>query len=202
MDLTSTPYNGVVRNASTELPSPKTLCDMMKTWAVKYATYGWHIVQVWGVKRFAHTAEDAVCHCPKREKCPSPGKHPVELGWPEKATCDLEVIKKWNWTNKNIGIVTGRISNAYVIDQDVKDPQKNGVENLLEWEADNVRLFPKFIVKTGGGGCHYYFPYPKDLNLGGAGGSPLGGVDIRADKQFVVAPPSRHYSGGRYVWGV
>jgi hypothetical protein len=51
---------------------------------------------------------------------------------------------------------------------------------------------------TGGGGRHLYFAHPGGLVRNKVGLAP--GIDIRADGGYVVAPPSLHASGLRYVW--
>ena len=54
-------------------------------------------------------------------------------------------------------------------------------------------------VKTGGGGRHLYFQYPKDgtevrnrVKVGGLS------IDVRGINGYVIAPPSNHHSGNRY----
>ena len=193
MDITDSRYTEPCVNTSAEsgmvIATPTTILD----WAIKYAQQKWHVIQVYGLR------DNLTCRCAKSKHCPSPGKHPIEPGWPDKATCDVEIIKNMNWDNMNIGIVTGSVSDLYVLDTDLKN---DGPDNLAQWELENVQLLPQFIVETGGGGFHYYFPYPKDFNFTGKAIKKIIGVDIRADRQFVVAPPSRHYLGGKYVWGV
>lgn len=56
-----------------------------------------------------------------------------------------------------------------------------------------------FYVKTGGGGGHAYFSYPKDGQRWGNKAGFLQGLDIRAEGGYVVAPPSLHESGEKYT---
>ena len=54
------------------------------------------------------------------------------------------------------------------------------------------------LFHTGGGGRHYYFRYPSS---GMAKVAHLGpGIDLKHDGGYIIAPPSRHISGGIYHW--
>ena len=99
-----------------------------------------------------------------------------------------EEIKKWaeSYSNLNIGIVTGSISGIVVVD--------------IEAGGSVADLPSTVIVKTGGGGFHYYYKHPK---------TPVKNAvrirdktDIRGDGGYVIAPPSLHKSGNRYEWVV
>jgi putative DNA primase/helicase len=62
------------------------------------------------------------------------------------------------------------------------------------------KLPPTLTVLTGGG-LHLYYKYPNGLQQIKSTAGLLGpGLDVRADGGYVVAPPSRHASGGDYVW--
>ncbi|MBK9303851.1 MAG: bifunctional DNA primase/polymerase [bacterium] len=92
--------------------------------------------------------------------------------------------------DSNIGIVTGKISNLVVLDI---DPRNGGNETFdsLGLTAKDLSSVP--MVRTGGGGRHFYFRCPE-------GGMPkaarLGpGIDIKSDGGIVVAPNSSHMKG-------
>lgn len=89
---------------------------------------------------------------------------------------------------RNVGIVTGKISGLVVLDVD-------GEEGLASVRG---RVLPVTPVAKTGKGFHYYFAHPG-FELPNAVGI-LPGVDVRADGGYVVAPPSIHASGRRYVW--
>ncbi len=55
-----------------------------------------------------------------------------------------------------------------------------------------------FIAKTGGGGFHLYYRFPKSGDYRNSTGTD--GIDVRAEGGYVVAPPSRHRSGNSYEW--
>jgi len=99
-------------------------------------------------------------------------------------------IDKWFTSDKvSIGIVTGEISGISVIDVDKKD---GGLETIKD-----LHLPITWSVKTGGGGWHYYYKYHKDAPTTAG---IYQGVDVRSDGGQVVAPPSMHETGNRYVW--
>src|SRR5690606_160575 len=71
-----------------------------------------------------------------------------------------EEIRQWwqQYSNANIGIVTGKVSGTVVIDL---DPDKGGNES-------GARIYEQaptdLIVKTGRGGYHLYYRYPEDVD--------------------------------------
>lgn len=102
-----------------------------------------------------------------------------------------EKVSEW-WTKfpkANIGIVTGKISDLIVIDI---DPRHGGTDEAFK----NIKTVK---AKSGGGGWHYYFKYQKGIPTG-AQVQP--GIDIRSDGGFIIAPPSIHSSGQKYMWEV
>jgi len=124
--------------------------------------------------------------------CSKNGKKPITEHGYKDASRDLSVISKWfnNNTDNNIGVPTGKMNGITVLDVDKK---YGGFYSL---EKFDVPFTP--YVETGGGGRHYYFKYtPKALT----GANRLGpGLDIRNDGAYVIAPPSIHASGEKYVW--
>jgi hypothetical protein len=125
-----------------------------------------------------------------------PGSKKPMVAWAsfqkERATKDQ--INEW-WSKNpdcNIGIVTGEISDLFVVDIDTEEGQKN----LEEYGFDSI-ITP--TVKTPRGGQHLYFKYPEGTNITiGAGKIP--GTDFRGNGGFVVAPPSTNVTGKPYEW--
>jgi len=103
-----------------------------------------------------------------------------------------EVIDWWTeYPDANISIITGPINNITVVDIDNK-PDKPAHITAKELNLPLTRM-----VKTGGGGFHYYYLYdPKTKTTA----SILPNVDIRSKGGQVVAPPSLHHSGNTYEW--
>jgi hypothetical protein len=99
------------------------------------------------------------------------------------------------WPEAGIGVVTGPISGLVVVDV---DPGHGGDESLEKLEREHGALPMTVECRTGGGGRHLYYAHPGGLIRNKVGLAP--GIDIRADGGYVVAPPSLHASGSRYVW--
>jgi hypothetical protein len=109
-----------------------------------------------------------------------------------------EQIKEW-WKqtpNANVGIVTGRISNLFVIDLDKYDPHYDE-SIVVQYIPDNI-VCP--IVTTAGGGSHLYFSMP-DITIS-IGARFIPGCDFRGEGGYVVAPPSVNGTGKAYTWSV
>jgi hypothetical protein len=109
---------------------------------------------------------------------------------------------KWGKT-PNIGIVTGQICGGYiVIDLDNK-PEKgvNGYEELKRWQRETGLILPEetWTAITGSGGYHLWFH--TDRAMRGYVNDDIG-IDLRADGNQVVVPPSMHRSGNRYQWEI
>jgi hypothetical protein len=111
------------------------------------------------------------------------------------ATTDPATIRDW-WQREhraNIGLRTG--CGLTVLDV---DPRHGGDRALsAHLHTRSVRLAPTPEVATGGGGSHYYFAAPEHLR---SARLPGGGLELKADGGYVVAPPSIHPTGPRYTW--
>ncbi len=105
-----------------------------------------------------------------------------------------EDIRKWwkKWPNANIGIITGKLSNLAVIDVDTEE----GKEEISRLIPDSYE-FP--ISETPDGGQHYYFRYPKEMEIRN-NVRKVPGCDLRAEGGYVVAPPSKGENGKCYQW--
>ena len=92
----------------------------------------------------------------------------------------------------NIGVVTGKISNIFIIDIDVKHPES--LTQLDLWKKEHGE-FNTYTVKTGSGGYHFYFQYDEKIK-GGIGFRK--GIDILSDGRQAVLPPFFN-SNGQYI---
>ena len=126
------------------------------------------------------------------------GKRPlVERGFHE-ATTDEATIEGW-WADHpeaNVAFPTGSASGIVVVDVDAE-----GLDELEEWRQSG-HVAPTREVRTGKG-VHLYYAQPEERVRGGVGGRMDGfprGIDLRADGQYVVAPPSVHETGARYAF--
>ncbi|HTN42540.1 MAG TPA: bifunctional DNA primase/polymerase [Nitrospiria bacterium] len=110
---------------------------------------------------------------------------------------DAGQVRAWyaKWPKANLGIVTGAVSGIFVVDV---DPKHGGAESLGELERRLGPLPVTVEAVSGGGGRHVYFAHPGGVVPNRAGLAP--GIDVRGDGGMIVAPPSVHPSGVRYVW--
>jgi hypothetical protein len=155
--------------------------------ALDYARRGWAVFPL-------HSVKDGTCTCGNRA-CDSPGKHPrTERGFKD-ATTDEAVIRAWwgRWHSANVGIRTGTESGLVVVDV---DPRHGGSIEAVEAAFGPLPTTPRAL--TGGGGTHLFFALPGFAVRNRVG--ILAGVDVRGDGGYIVAPPSRHASGGNYRW--
>jgi hypothetical protein len=137
----------------------------------------------------------AGCSC-RDPGCGQPGKHPLGSLVPhgaKDATCNRARVLAW-WTRHpqaNIGLGTGHRFDVL----DVDGPAGAHAIRALAAEHGLVSSGP--LVRTGGGGWHYYL---ASTGLGNVHPYGLDHVDWRGQGGYVLAPPSRHASGHPYQW--
>ena len=159
--------------------------------AVVYARRGWPVLPV-----HAPRAGAMSCSC-GHEDCASPAKHPRIAGGLTAASTSTTDVQQWwrRWPDANVAIRTGEESGLVVLDI---DPRHGGDETLRELIEAHGPLPPGRTVATGGDGLHIYFRHPRHRVANDAGTRLGAGLDVRGDGGYVLAPPSRHSSGGRY----
>lgn len=96
-------------------------------------------------------------------------------------------------SNANIGISTD--TGLAVVDIDKKN---NGWESFQKLQQEIGSLPPTVKCTTPGGGMHYYFSTTGRIVASRT--KVLPGIDIRAKRGYVVAPPSIRENGRRYEW--
>jgi hypothetical protein len=135
------------------------------------------------------------CSC-RDPGCGQPGKHPlgslVPHGIKDATTNRARVLAWWiQQPQANIGLATGHRFDVL----DVDGPTGEAAIRALAAEHGLVSSGP--LVRTGGGGWHYYL---APTGLGNVHPAGLAHVDWRGRGGYVVAPPSRHASGHPYRW--
>jgi hypothetical protein len=105
-------------------------------------------------------------------------------------------IKSW-WSENphyNVGIITGKLSNLFVVDIDTEE----GFKNINEYIPDSI-VTP--TVATPRGGQHLFFKYPvgNDITIGAGA---IVGTDFRGEGGYVVGAPSVNGNGKAYTWTV
>lgn len=160
--------------------------------ALVFARRGWPVLPVHSPRPGA-----TPCSCAHPD-CTSPAKHPRITGGLKSATTDTAQIQQWwvQWRDANVGVRTGAESGLVVLDV---DPRHSGHDTLARLEREHGPLPPGRTVTTGGDGLHLYFRHPGHRVANDAGTRLGPGLDIRGDGGYVLAPPSRHVSGGRYA---
>jgi hypothetical protein len=133
------------------------------------------------------------CSCGDRA-CGQVGKHPLGALVPHglnEATTNRARVLAW-WTRHplaNIGLATGHRFDVL----DVDGPHGAAAIRALAAEHGLASSGP--LVRTGGGGWHYYL---APTGLGNVHPRDLEHVDWRGRGGYVVAPPSRHAAGHPY----
>ena len=127
---------------------------------------------------------------------PNSKKPPLIGDFPDRATTDAALLRKWwrKWPNANIGVATGvPLHGGYlvVLDVDVR-PGKDGKLSLdLLYETMPSTL----EVRTPNGGWHHYLIAPHVIPNDASRIAP--GLDIRGCHGYVVGPGSA-IDGKRY----
>lgn len=108
-------------------------------------------------------------------------------------------VERWfaEHPDAGVGIATGAVSGLVVLDI---DPGHGGDGSLAEFEQRHGALPDTVEALTGGGGRHLYFRHPGGFVPNRTCLAP--GIDLRGDGGLVIAPPSVHPSGRRYIWEV
>jgi hypothetical protein len=158
------------------------------TAALGYVQRGWHVLPC-----FEPVGRACACGDPS---CGSAGKHPRVAGGLHAASTDADIIGAWwrRWPGSNVAIRTGTVSGLVVVDIDYRH---GGDETLRSLARGKAAMPPTQVVRTGDG-FHLYFSSPP-MAVPNDSGVRLGpGIDVRGDGGYVIAPPSRHVSGGHY----
>ena len=157
-------------------------------------TDGPHILSVWGPS-FMATPVEIARHYLKNgfSVIPVDGstKRPLLKSWSDyqkRLPTDEEITSWWtDWPAAGFAVVTGAVSGVTVVDIEKGAIPVRG----LDIETP--------LVRTGGGGYHYYFKYapgfPNSIRFAEL-------HDLKNDGGYVIAPPTVHKSGRKYEWEI
>lgn len=143
--------------------------------------------------------DEGFCSCSEGARCRSAGKHPRIPEWQQLANTQERWINQWwkKWPDANIGVPTGEASGWLALDIDTRHGGDASLTALSEEFGD---LPATLDAKTGGGGYHIIFAYPKGSNIRNSAGKLGEGIDVRGAGGFIVVAPSTHASGNVYQW--
>jgi hypothetical protein len=145
--------------------------------------------------QLAHPTVGTGCSC-RDPGCGQVGKNPLGNLVPhglKDATTNRARVLAW-WTQQpqaNIGLACGHQFDVLDVDGPI------GAQAMRTFAGQQHLESSGPLVRTGGGGWHYYL---APTGLGNVGPRDLERVDWRGRGGYVVAPPSRHRSGHPYTW--
>lgn len=118
-------------------------------------------------------------------------KQPLIKKWEQQSVPTEDDLRKWSSISKfnAWGLVTGKKSGLVVLD----------IDNPELVKEFNLPHTPR--VCSISGGYHYYLEYPAHIEVRSHKGI-LPKIDIRADKGFIVIPPSAADTEHAYTWEV
>lgn len=125
-----------------------------------------------------------------------PGSRKATLpDWPNRATDDPEIVKRYWPRRANIGVPM-KPNTLVGIDLDRHDPAKDGMEAFTALCEKHDQPWPAtFTVRTTRDGLHLYFRMPTGRRLGNTSGRLAPGIDTRGpgvdnDGGYLVGPGS------------
>ncbi len=124
-------------------------------------------------------------------------KNPIIKNWLDRLL-PYSTITQYHNDGYNIGFVLS--DTDLVVDCDPRN-YKDGIDSLELLQNDlGVRLQDHApTVKTGGGGYHFYFSKPSDLNINEVL-DKYPGIEFKTEGRQVCAAGSLHPSGNYYKW--
>jgi hypothetical protein len=140
--------------------------------ALRYAAVGWRV-----------------------HPCHPRSKIAVLKDWPNRATTDRSLIKRW-WGRSpdcNVAVATGPISDLLVLDVDAD-------RALAELERRHGCLpdCPAQWTGSGGGRWQAFFAYPAGRQIGNSAGRLGPKLDTRGGGGYVLVPPSKTVQAYRW----
>lgn len=152
--------------------------------ALAYAGRGIFVLPVWWMV-------DGNCACGDANCGRNAGKHPITTHGLGDASSDIDQVTRWwtQWPQANIGIALKR---SGWIAFDVDKPEN--YKSLADLEQTMGDLPATAIQQSGSGNLHLVFRAPA-FDIRGH----IEGITLRG-KNYIVAAPSQHASGGIYKW--
>lgn len=121
-----------------------------------------------------------------------PGAKLPAVSWRRWANSDEDTLRAYwsRYPHSNVGLVTGKGSQVFVIDLD-KKKDVDGLASLTAIEKEIGELPRTLRLRTPGQGFHLYFEWDDRLLPATIRAGALGpGIDWRGEGGYVLAPPS------------
>jgi len=160
-----------------------TVTDAVLKAALDYASRGWRVVPLYGVRK------NRGCECRRGTECSSAGKHPRIDEWQKHATTSEDVIQNWwsRWADSNVGVHMGRESGLVDFECDSAEAE----QTLLRLFDGNIPVVPTYQSKRG---KHRLFRWRPDLPNPDKARFSIGTLDVLTGNgeqgQQSVFPPS------------
>lgn len=174
--------------------------DLIKSYARQYFKFGWNLVPLFAYSKNPATGNPYMPFYWQDPKTKSnslvekAGWFKKQGWWPlSQRRQTAEEIKTWidNPELTGLGVITGKISNILVIDE---DSYKEG--------GKTFNLETPLIALSANGGFHHYFKFNENINTTGLQKGVF--VEIKAEGGFIVLPPTEIYKKdktiGKYTW--
>lgn len=160
--------------------------------AIDYLDAGLRLIPI-------HPVISGKCAC-GNPNCQAAHKHPLRANWQNQRLVDSATLHDvWMSVYRCQGLGWALDKDHIVIDV---DPRNGGNESLIALQQDtglDITVACNAIVKTGGGGIHFYFK-KDESNLGWKLPEKYKGIDIKQAGGFVIIAESMHSSGIDYEW--
>lgn len=159
-------------------------------WALRYADLGWPVLPL------CWPDEYGACACGGNHR--DGGKAPLTPHGLKDASAEASQVIAWwrRWPEANVGILTGERSMICAVDLDAP---KGGFDSWRELLAEHGKPSDTLEQLTGSG-RHLLFRRPDRPHVPNTAHKLGAGIDTRCDNGYIVAAPSRHWSGRRYEW--
>lgn len=125
-----------------------------------------------------------------RANDPGSGKRPILKGWTSHLLTENDVDQLFFENKDNVGILTGKPSKIVVLDFDSEAA-------FLRFKEQHPEALNTYTVSRDNAECwrlHLYYQFEGEAPKSAKGD----GWDFQSTGRQVVAPPSRHYTGGIY----
>jgi hypothetical protein len=129
--------------------------------------------------------------------CKPREKTPAIANWPERATCDAELLAQWaeQFPDSNWAVACGEGSACWVLDIDGDDGLRSCQE--LRLHHDHITTLATRTAR----GWHMFFDWPDcDISIRNSSRRLAPGLDVRGEGGYAIVPPSIHPDGHRYEW--